>query len=180
MAAVGSTISNNRLTSINCTNSGSTGINFTGVAGQNFSIFNNTINSLTSTFSTGINLNSNFTLANIYNNQIYDINGTTAAGIAYGIRINTGTTCNIYNNFIRDLKAALASVDNSVIGINCTSTTASSSINVYYNTIYLNATSTGTNFGSSGILHTGSATSTTATLDLRNNIIKNTSTANGT
>src|SRR5205085_2447068 len=64
--------------------------------------------------------------------------------------------------------------------ISITSVTASSAINVYYNTIYLNAVSTGTNFGSSGIFHTISATATTATLTLKNNIITNMSTPNGT
>ena len=44
----------------------------------------------------------------------------------------------------------------------------------------MNATSSGANFGSSGLSVLTDATSTTATLDLRNNAIVNLSTANGT
>ena len=39
-------------------------------------------------------------------------------------------------------------------GISITSTIASSNVNVYYNTIYLNASSTAASFGTSGIFHT--------------------------
>ncbi|MFZ4414058.1 MAG: T9SS type A sorting domain-containing protein, partial [Bacteroidales bacterium] len=59
-------------------------------------------------------------------------------------------------------------------------TTTLSTIGVYYNSIYLDATSSGTNFGTSGIYHTYSTTATTATLDMRNNIIVNNSIPNGT
>src|SRR6185436_12340998 len=53
------------------------------------------------------------------------------------------------------------------------------SINVYHNTVFINASSSGVDFGSAGLYHTGSTTPTTATLDLRNNVIVNTSTPNG-
>jgi hypothetical protein len=51
---------------------------------------------------------------------------------------------------------------------------------VYNNTIALAAVSSGTEFSSSGIFHTASATATTAALDLRNNIVVNVSTPSGT
>lgn len=51
---------------------------------------------------------------------------------------------------------------------------------MYYNTIHLSAASTGTNFGTTGIYHTGNATATTAKLEMINNIIHNISTPNGT
>ncbi len=56
----------------------------------------------------------------------------------------------------------------------------SSNLNVSYNTIYLTASSSGTDFSTSGIFHTASATATTATLNLRNNIIDNLSVPTGT
>ena len=106
---------------------------------------------------------------------------SSATGSVNGILISGGTTVNIYNNLIGDLRVPSANSATDLIrGINITSTTVSSSINVYFNTIYLNASSTGTNFSSSAIYHTTSATATTASLDLRNNSITNTSTPKGT
>jgi hypothetical protein len=48
-----------------------------------------------------------------------------------------------------------------------------SNFNLYYNTVYLDGSTTS---GTSGIYHAGSTVSTTAKLDLRNNIIYNNST----
>jgi len=44
----------------------------------------------------------------------------------------------------------------------------------------LNASSTGTNFGTAGIYHTTNATATTANLIMNNNVVVNASTASGT
>ena len=74
---------------------------------------------------------------------------------------------------IGDLKTTAANIADPIRAINLISTGTTSNIYVYYNTIYLNATSSGTNFGSTGIYHTASATAITETLDLRNNIIFN-------
>ena len=119
---------------------------------------------------------------NVYRNKIYGIT-TAATGtstVVNGIRLSGGTTNNVYNNLIGNLTTPSAASIDAVRGISITSTTATSTNNIYYNTIYLNATSTGTNFGTSGIYHAASTTSTTAKLDLKNNIIVNISTANGT
>ena len=98
-----------------------------------------------------------------------------------GILVSGGTTNNIFNNLIGDLKApSTSSATDAVRGISITSTAASSNLNVSYNTIYLTASSSGADFGTSGIFHTASATATTATLTLRNNIIDNLSIPNGT
>jgi hypothetical protein len=123
------------------------------------------------------------TTNSIFKNKIYDLSttrtGTTGVAVN-GILISAGTTNTVYNNLIGDLRAtAMASTD-AIRGINITSTTASSTINVYYNTVFLNATSSGANFGTTGIFHAASATATTAALNLRNNIIVNNSTKNGT
>ena len=122
--------------------------------------------------------------ARIYNNMIYDLRTTTTATSTYyasGITVSSGPTgVSIYNNFISDLKATNSGYDNAIRAINILSTTSNSNIGVYYNTIFLNAVSGGSNFGTSGIYHTYSSTATTATLDMRDNIVVNLSTPNGT
>ncbi|MET0637135.1 MAG: hypothetical protein ABWZ25_13985 [Chitinophagaceae bacterium] len=154
----------------------------TGTGNDN--IYLNVINSLTSTGNsvvTGISITSGAT-KNIYRNKIYDLQSTsTSTGTVNGILVS-GTTIssiNIYNNLIGDLRTPSVSATDPIRGISVTATALASSVNVYYNTIYLNASSTGTNFGSSGIYHTSSSTATTATLNLRNNSITNTSIAKG-
>ena len=122
------------------------------------------------------------TSCNVYKNKIYGITtaGTGTTTLMSGILLAAGTTNNVYNNFIGDLTAPASASPEAIRGINITSTTASGNNNIYYNTIYLNASSTGANFGTTGIYHTTSGTATTAALDLRNNIIVNKSTAAGT
>ena len=120
---------------------------------------------------------------NVYKNQIYNNSSTstgTTAGLVRGIVTGSGTTVNIYNNFVSDLKATTSAGTDAIRGIEIASTSASSTYGVYNNTVYLNASSSGANFGTTGIYHSGSATSTTATLDMRNNIIVNNSTPSGT
>lgn len=118
---------------------------------------------------------------NIFKNKIYDLTGNGALGTVNGIRILSGTTVNVHNNLIGNLQTPSASsTTDAVRGISSTSTTATSTINLFYNSIYLNAASSGTNFGTSGVFHTYSGTATSATLVLRNNNIVNTSTAAGT
>lgn len=117
----------------------------------------------------------------IFKNKIYDLSSTGAGGLVYGIYIGSGTTVNIYNNLIGDLKATTATGTGSAVnGIYLASTSSSTNINVYYNTVYLNATSTGANFSTSGIYATTSSTASTAALDMRNNVVINKSAATGT
>jgi hypothetical protein len=119
----------------------------------------------------------------ISKNKIYDIGGTNAGTTVNGIAITGGLTTNVFNNLIGNLTASAATVTSpasAIIGINLSSTTTVSTINVSFNTVYINASSTGANFATSGISHAASATSTTATLNLRDNVIVNTSTAAGT
>ncbi len=107
---------------------------------------------------------------NISKNEIRNLSADGAVGLAEGISLNNGTTWNISNNLIGDLKSP--SSGQGVFGILIS---GNSTINAYYNTIHLNATSTGANFGSADIL-----AQNTATLNLRNNIFVNNSTNNGT
>jgi hypothetical protein len=146
-------------------------------------IYNNSIRNL-SALSGNVNGIAQFlgTNVQIYQNEIYNLsNQTTVATAATmcGITVSSGTVY-AYNNFISDLRTpASASVD-AIRGINITSSTANSTVGLYYNTIYLDASSTGATFGSSGVFHTYNLTGTTATLDMRNNIIVNKSTPAGT
>lgn len=145
-------------------------------------IYNNLIHSNTAAGATinVFNIQSGL-VVNIYKNKVYNITSSAAGGIIYGMLISGGTTVNIYNNLMGDLKTPAANATADVIrGINITSTTANSTINLSYNTIYLNAASSGTNFSTTGLFHTISATATTAALVSRNNIIVNTSTPKGT
>jgi hypothetical protein len=120
---------------------------------------------------------------NIYNNKIYNIRNTSTGNtvpLVNGILLAAGTTVNAYNNTIGDLTAPSANYADAVRGISVTSTTGNTTYNLYYNTVYINASSTGTNFGTTGIYHNAYATATMVTLDLRNNIIVNKSAPNGT
>jgi hypothetical protein len=120
---------------------------------------------------------------NIYKNKIYDISFTAAPGSSSakieGIGMLSVISASIYNNLLGDFRAPLATGTEIINGMSIGSTTANSSINVYYNTIYLSGTGV-TNFGSSGIYHKANATATTGVLDLRDNLIVNNCTPNGT
>lgn len=151
-------------------------------ASTSLSVYNNNIYNLSSTgASTVYGLYSYLGTNNkIYKNKIYNLVANNASGIVYGMQIAGSTATYIYNNFISDLRTPITSNVDAIRGIYVSSTTSNSTIGLYYNTIYLNASSTGTNFGTTGIYHTYNATATTAVLDMRNNIICNNSTPNGT
>jgi hypothetical protein len=119
---------------------------------------------------------------NIYQNNIFNLSSTstaTTAGLVTGILLSSGIST-VYNNFISDLKAPNAAAVDGIRGIGITSTLATSTNKIYHNTIFLDANSTGANFGTSGIFHTYSLTATTSVLDMRNNIVVNQSVPNGT
>ena len=152
-------------------------------SGNNDSIYNNRISDITGGGTVyGMYGSSPATVnAKIYKNKIYALSTTGANNSALGITIADGTTINLFNNYIGDIRASTSTgAGEAVKGINILSTTANSKVNVYYNSIYLNASSSGANFSTAGIYHTASATATTAELDMRNNIIVNTSTPSGT
>ena len=161
------------------------GINLGSTSSLGVNVFNNTVNNLTSSGASNI---SGFYIqggnpASIYQNRVYNLTSNNAGGSVNGMWVSGGVNISVYNNLIGDLKAPIGtSATNAdlVRGINVTSTSTLSAINVYYNSIYLNATSTGANFSSAGIFHANSATATTASLDLRNNIIINESVPTGT
>jgi hypothetical protein len=151
---------------------------------SNRSVYGNAIYSVTGGGSiNGITSDDGSNPGLIYKNEIYNLSSSSTSstnGLVNGILISSGTAVYVYNNFISDLKTPSANNGDAIRGISITSTLANSIIGVYYNTIYLNAVSSGANFGSSGIYHVSGTTATTAALDLRNNIIINKSVQNGT
>jgi hypothetical protein len=170
-------VSNNTVNSISCA---CTLIGIASSGGiQTFS--QNTVHTLTSTGAasvTGIS-NTGGTTETYSKNKIYDLSNSNAGGSVNGISVSSGTTVNIQNNLIGNLLAAAATGSNAINGINITSTSTSTNINVFFNTVYVSNPTSGAGFGSSGIFHAASAVSTTAALNLRNNIIVNTSVQNG-
>lgn len=156
------------------------GVSITGIqlSTGTITITANQVYSLTGTGGTagthnGIAItNSSPSTVNITRNKIYDISGGSAGATVNGINLSVGTTVNVVNNLIGNLYTPAATGTSTVNGINISGPTT---VNVYYNTVYLNATSSGANFGSSAI-----NAATGNTVDIRNNIFVNTSTATGT
>ena len=145
------------------------GINGNGTS----SIYNNDIGSLSISGNgsiNGVNINSTDQYS-IYKNKIHDIIVSGNTSTINGITITNGSSSNnIYNNIIGDFQTPTSNIDNSIIGMNINYNS-----NVYFNTVYLNAVSSGSPFGSSAIY-----VSTTATVTLSNNIFVNTSIPKGT
>lgn len=161
--------------------------NITAVAsnlGGNQDFFNNTIHTLVSSGASAVV--SGMVIAggiaqNVYKNKVYNLqsNNSTVAGAVNGISVTGGLNVTIHNNLIGDLTSSAGSNADLIRGISVNSTIAFSSVNVYYNTVYLNATSSGGTFGSSGIFHTVNGVTSTAALNLNDNIVVNTSSISG-
>ena len=164
-----STVSGNQVSSI------SSGGAITGItSGSGTETFTqNTVHTLTSTGASAVTgMASTSGTAKVFSkNKIYNLEANNASGSVNGILVSSGTTTTLQNNLIGDLRAPVANAANPLIGINITGGTT---VNVYYNTVYLNGTSSGALFGSSAI-----SASTTPTLTLLNNVLVNTSTSIG-
>jgi trimeric autotransporter adhesin len=114
------------------------------------------------------------TSTDVYKNKIYDLSSSGTAGNVYGIYNSSGTTITLYNNIVGDLRTPDGTETNAVVGLYLAGGTT---INAYYNTIYLNALSNSTaGFGTSGVY----VASLNSTVELKNNIIANTSVAGPT
>ncbi|MCX6166275.1 MAG: right-handed parallel beta-helix repeat-containing protein, partial [Ignavibacteriae bacterium] len=147
------------------------GLYFTGT---NPSVYNNNVYGLTTSAASTIYgiYNGGTGITNCYRNKVYNLTGNNASSVTYGLYITTGTTNYNYNNYISDLKVPTGNAGIPIAGIWVNGGTM---VGLYYNTVYLNATSTGVLFGVRGIY-----ASTTPTLDMRNNVVVTTSTPNGT
>lgn len=159
-----------------------TGIN-RGASGTSGDFTNNTISNLVSTGAstvTGIAYGGPGT-GSISRNKIVDLQANNAGGSVIGISITgSASPLQVSNNIIGNLTAPIASsTSDAVRGFSITSS-STAAINLYFNTVHLNASSSGTNFSSSAIFHTTSGTAGTSALNLRNNIFINKSIPSGT
>ena len=142
-------------------------------------VFNNSISQLKGlTSTTGNEIKGIFSagatgIVNLYKNNVNGLSGIGSATTIIGIYSTAAATRVIYNNLIGDLTATASTSLRAIEGISVFGGTTS---NIYYNTVYFTGTSTGTNYGSSALR----VDNTSTTLDLRNNILINTSTAKGT
>ena len=165
--ALTSNVSNNTINNI-------TGANLvTGISvlnNSNATFQNNVINSLATTGTaaltavvSGVTISGAASSSNapkLYKNKIYDLSASDATGTVNGILVSlTGAATatsdvTIANNIIGDLRATNANFADAIRGISITATVTApgtSKMNVYHNTISLNATSSGADFGTSGI-----------------------------
>lgn len=145
----------------------------------NAEIYDNVFENITTsgTYIQGIDLSVTGTL-NMYRNRLDNWTITSSSSTLYGIYISSGTNT-LSNNLITNFKAGAVSNANlnSFRAIHIHSTTSSTKL--YYNTIYMNATSSGANFSSCAVYY-GYSSGSSPTLEMRNNILVNTSAPNGT
>jgi len=166
------TYNNNRVFNLSHSGTGLVGGMYFNTTTGTRILSNNNVYTLSSNGGTVYGLYNANSSPSVFKNKVYDLSSNGANGIVSGIHIISGTVVNIFNNIVGDLKTPTANNVNAISGINITGGT---NVNAYYNSVYLNATSTGTLFGSSAI-----NASSAATVDLRNNIFVNTSTPTGT
>jgi len=134
-------------------------IQFVGSSGQNADVF-------------GSYLNGGGAGLSFYKNKISDLTSNGTSGTASGIHISGSGTVNLSNNLVGNIYTPSSSVTNALNGIQIN---GGSSVNLFFNTVLLNATGTGTNFASNALYALSSVS-----LNLQNNIFINTSLANGT
>ncbi len=106
-----------------------------------------------------------------FNNKITNLNGLGANSKVYGIYHLDGPNTFYFNNFISGLYTPAASNEMAIAGMYLA---AGAYVGAWFNTIYLNASSSSADFGSAGIF-----AASAPVVDLRNNIIDNYSTPGG-
>ncbi len=104
----------------------------------------------------------------IFKNKIFDLSSQGNSGAVTAISIAGGSST-IYNNLIGNLSAPSANGLNAVNGINIS---GGSTMNIYYNTIYINTSSSASTFGSSALY----VSNNSVNLILKDNILINSST----
>jgi hypothetical protein len=129
-----------------------------------------------------VSLNNGSTLSTIRNIKVSGLasNGlaSTVSGFKFGSSSTNIGSLTITNNYIGDLNAPISAVDNAIKAIEFSNSSNAMDYVLYYNTIFINASSSGTNFGASVLSSVSSPGF--YRLDLRNNIFVNHSTPNGT
>jgi hypothetical protein len=167
------------LNTINTLTSSGSIIGITSQTAGSHNIFSNTISAL-NTSGNGASVNGVFVTNgityNIFNNKIQNFSATfsgTVTAMNIGSGALTSYTITLYNNLIGDLKTPNTSSTTAINGI---SLSGNATFNIYNNTVYINGTSTGANFGSTAMnIFSGSPI-----LTLRNNIFINNSVPQGT
>ncbi len=117
--------------------------------------------------------------AYIYNNQISNITNTTGVGNTpqvYGLFMNNTVLTSVYFAYNNNISGLYANSNPTFPGILGIWQNGGNYGGYYYNSVYLDAVSTGVNFGSIALYIPGATTTT----DLRNNIAVNKSTPMGT
>lgn len=171
--AAGSEVSGNVVSGI--TGGGAvTGIQLgNSTASLGLTVFNNQVKGLSGSGAATVAgiLHVNGASSSIYKNKVYDIQSTNAGGFAYGLQVSGGASVTAYNNLIGDIRTPAANAAIPLAGIYVSGGTT---VNLFYNTVYLNGSSTGALFGSAALY-----ASTTPALTLQNNIFVNASVASG-
>ncbi len=110
-----------------------------------------------------------------YRNQLNNVKMDGSGAYFHGAYIHNGTGINVYNNYISDLKTPSSSNPDGVNGIYVRN---NNTVGIYYNTVHLNTTSSSTGIFYSACVHYA-PTANPSSLDMRNNILVNLSTAPG-
>jgi hypothetical protein len=134
----------------------------------NMNVYNNTVDSSLNTIGdvTGIYIGSTAGCTyNVYKNKLYNLKTTAAAKSILAIHADAAGFYNIYNNLVFDIKAPASTSVASVRGLDLDGGT----IKAYYNTVYMDYTSTVAGNSSAAIY----ANTTPVSIDLRNNIFIN-------
>lgn len=138
-------------------------------------VYSNTVSNLVSNGAAsvvyGYDIGSNNAGINFYKNRVTGIFANGATGTAHGIYCIATSTSNVFNNLVGNINAPFSTGANRVNGI---FVNAGSNYNIFYNTVNLNAVSSGTAFSSNAMY-----ASTTPSVNLRNNIFINNSTPTG-
>lgn len=131
----------------------------------------------------GVELNGATTAA-IYQNRIAALLQSGAwptknDGVVNGILISGGAQAVVHNNIVGGLNVSSGGGSDVVRGISITSQEPTSNYKLYYNSVYVDATTTDTAFGSSALFHAGNTNASVANLESINNIFINVSAAKG-
>jgi hypothetical protein len=100
-------------------------------------------------------------------NRVYNLSSTTASSTVYGLFAASSVTGNIYNNMIYDIRSTASTSAIGTIGL-YPSGGAGATMNVFYNTVYLDYVSTGASNTSSALY-----VATSLLVNIRNNIFVN-------
>ncbi len=115
----------------------------------------------------------------VYNNKIQNINASGLSSVVYGLDLSSVSVGSLfdmycYNNFVGDLKSTAVTGTVSIYGIYGLATNVRN-LGVYNNTVFLNASSSGSTFGTVGLY----LSSNPHFLELKNNVVVNNSDAAG-